>query len=214
MPPEDEAGLRDLLIKSTRVMLFITVPLYALCVAYLEPLIKILTGLKSVEPSTYWVGQALLLATFSSLVTSSCSKRILMMCGWERALLKASLVDAGVNLVASIVLVSRFGVLGVALGTMIPTFFIGWLWIVPLTARFLKISVFEMLASFVAKVWLPLTAALGVLAMISMADPDLWKCGVHRLHVAWDYHVTCPSNDRLAVPEGNSLKRLNSIFIL
>ena len=54
---------------------------------------------------------------------------------------------------------------------MIPTFFIGWLWIVPLTARFLKIGVFEMLALFAAKVWLPLTAALSVLAMILWLTP-------------------------------------------
>ena len=167
----DEAGLRNLLVKSTRVMLFLTVPLYALCASYLEPLIKILTGLKNVETSTYWVGQALLLATFSSLVTSSCSKRILMMCGWEKALLKASLVDAGINLVASIILVSRFGVLGVALGTLVPTILIGWFWIVPLTARFLKIRVWEMLASFVAKVWLPLGAALSALASILWLIP-------------------------------------------
>jgi O-antigen/teichoic acid export membrane protein len=167
----DEAGLRNLLVKSTRVMLFLTVPLYALCASYLEPLIKILTGLKTVETSTYWVGQALLLATFSSLVTSSCSKRILMMCGWEKALLKASLVDAGINLLASIVLVSRFGVLGVALGTLVPTILIGWLWIVPLTARFLKIRVWEMLAAFVAKVWLPLGAALSALAFILWLIP-------------------------------------------
>ena len=119
----DHAGLRDLLVKSTQMTLFLTTPLYGICAVYLEPVIKVLTGLEAVDPSTFWVGQSLLLATYSSLITNSCAKRILMMCGWERELLKISLVDAGINLLASIILVRQFGVLGVALGTMVPTVF-------------------------------------------------------------------------------------------
>ena len=157
---DDRHGLRDLLIKSTQLTLFLTVPLYALCAVYLEPVIKILTGLKSVEASTFWVGQTLLLATFSSLITSSCSKRILMMCGWERRLLKISLIDAGINLVASVILVRRYGVLGVALGTMVPTILLGWFLIVPLTARFLEIGLLEMAGAFVRKIVPPVGSSL------------------------------------------------------
>ena len=163
---KDEAGLRDLLVKSTQLTLFLTTPLYALCAAYLEPVIQILTGLKAVDPSTFWVGQALLLATFSSLITSSCSKRILMMCGWERKLLKMSLADAGINLVASIILVRRYGVLGVALGTMVPTILLGWCWLVPLTARFLKIGLLEMTGLFVRRIVPPVSSSLFTLGAL------------------------------------------------
>ncbi|MEI8341622.1 MAG: hypothetical protein WCH43_08830, partial [Verrucomicrobiota bacterium] len=96
---------------------------------------------------------------------------VLMMCGWERTLLKASLVDAGINLVASLILVFKFGVLGVALGTMIPTILIGWLWIVPITALFLKESIPAMLLSFTAGVHLPVTAALAVLLVLRWLAP-------------------------------------------
>jgi len=167
----DEDGLRDLLIRSERFTLFISVPLYGLCAVYLEPLIRILTGLKQLEPSTFWVGQSLLLATFSSLLTSSCSKRVLMMCGWERSLLKISLADAGINLIASLLLVYRYGVLGVALGTMIPTIAIGWIWIVPLTSRFLKMGLVEMGCAFVQQVWGPILLALTVLALLCWLAP-------------------------------------------
>ena len=167
----DESGLRDLLIRSSRFTLFITIPLYALCATYLEPLIKILTGLKQLDPSTYWVGQSLLLATFSSLLTSSCSKRILMMCGWERSLLKISLADAAINLAASLLLVYRFGVLGVALGTMIPTVVIGWFWIVPLTARFLKLGLVAMWAAFAREIFLPVLSAVATLVLICWLAP-------------------------------------------
>jgi len=172
----DKSGLRDLLITSTQLTLLLTTPLYALCAAYMEPIIKILTGLKIVSPPTFWVGQSLLLATFSSLITSSCSKRILMMCGWERKLLKISIIDATINLVASIILVRRYGVLGVALGTMVPTVLLGWLWVVPLTARFLKVGVLEMIKSIAMKVTLPVFASLfslGVLVRFVPAPPEV-----------------------------------------
>ena len=75
----------------------VTTPLYAFCAAYLGPVIKILSGLKQVDHSTFWVGQALLLATYSSMLTNSCPKRVLVMCGWESQLLKVSATDAALN---------------------------------------------------------------------------------------------------------------------
>ena len=45
----DHAGICDLLFQSSRFTILLTTPLYALCAAYLEPVIKILSGLKQVE---------------------------------------------------------------------------------------------------------------------------------------------------------------------
>lgn len=171
----DIAGLRDLLLRSTQLTLLLTVPLYGLCAAYLEPLIRILTGLKQVDTATYWVGQSLLLGTFSSLVTNSCSKRILMMCGWEKRLLILSVVDATANLGLSLVLVYPLGVLGVAIGTLIPTMLIGWLWVLPLTAKFAEISAGDFLLQTFGAVARPVLAAavcLGLLLWLAPMPPD------------------------------------------
>ncbi|MEZ5413288.1 MAG: MATE family efflux transporter [Opitutaceae bacterium] len=168
---KDNTGLRELLIKSTSLTILLTTPLYALSAAYLEPLVKLLTGLKALDPATFWVGQALLLATYSSLLTNSCSKRILMMCGWERKLLRISLTDATANLILSLILVHRFGVLGVALGTLIPTFVVGWTWVVPLTATFARTGVTAFLAECFGPVVRPLLAGLGVLAALLWFAP-------------------------------------------
>jgi len=167
----DTAGLRDLLIKSSSLTLLLTVPLYALCAAYLAPLVKVLTGLEELPYDTYLVGQALLLATFSSLITNSCSKRILMMCGWEKKLLRISLVDATVNLVLSLILVHQLGVLGVALGTMIPTILVGWLWVLPLTARFAETSLTSFAKEIVGPVFKPVAAGLAALAALVWLVP-------------------------------------------
>ena len=60
------------------------------------------------------------------------------MCGWERKLLRLSLMEAGVNLALSLALVRPFGVLGVAIGTLVPTLLVGWFGIVPLTSKFVE----------------------------------------------------------------------------
>jgi O-antigen/teichoic acid export membrane protein len=167
----DRAGIRDLLIKSSSFTLLLTTPLYALSAAFLTPLVKVLTGLDQLEPDTYLVGQALLLATYSSLITNSCSKRILMMCGWEKRLLRISIVDATANLILSLILVHQFGVLGVALGTMIPTILVGWLWVLPLTARFAQTGILKLIAEISGPVLLPLAAGLSVLATLLWFAP-------------------------------------------
>ncbi|GAA5482018.1 lipopolysaccharide biosynthesis protein [Haloferula sargassicola] len=162
----DKAGLRRLLLSSSRLVFLLVTPCYLLAAAYLEPLIRLLTGLEDVPRETWLVGQALLFATYSSQLTSGSSKRVLMMCGLERKLLAISLVDAGANLGLSIVLAFKLGVLGVALGTMIPTTIIGWCWIVPLTVRQLEIDWKTYLSHHLQGTLVPLGAFAVVLAAV------------------------------------------------
>jgi peptidoglycan biosynthesis protein MviN/MurJ (putative lipid II flippase) len=162
----DQAGICQLLFQSSRFTILLTTPLYALCAAYLEPVIKILSGLQHVDHSTFLVGQALLLATYSSMLTNSCPKRVLVMCGWERQLLKVSATDAALNFLFSLILVFPLGVLGVAVGTLIPTVLVGWLWMLPLTARFAKRSVGAVLKEYFQPVMGPIAGSLAVLAAL------------------------------------------------
>jgi O-antigen/teichoic acid export membrane protein len=139
----DHSGLSDLLLKTSKLTFLITTPLYGLCAVYLEPLIRLLTGLDSVERDTLIVGQVLLFAVFSSQLTNSCAKRILMMCGYEKKLLGLSLLDGGSNLALSLALAFSFGMVGVAVGTLIPTVLVGWLLVLPMALRYLKLGVFD-----------------------------------------------------------------------
>ncbi len=168
---KDQAGLRELLLQGMRLTALLTTPIYGLCVVCLDPLIRILTGLKHVDAETWWVGQTLLFATFSSLVTNSCAKRILMMSGWERPVLYASLVDAALNLVLSLLLVFKLGVLGVAVGTMLPTVLVGWFWLLPITARFCELTVAELARQVMTSILVPLGASLVTLALIYWLVP-------------------------------------------
>lgn len=195
----NHGALRQLLVANTRMTTALVVPLGALCAMYLEPLVRLLTGIRTVEPSTLHVGWALLAAGISQMMTNSVAKRVLMMCGWERKLLWASLADATVNLGLSLLLVPHFGIAGVAIGTLIPTVIIGWLWVLPLAARFAGMSVWH----FCAATYFPALRVIGAAAAVLVAlgwlapagqDADLfalaWRgalLGVVTLAAAWPF---------------------------
>jgi O-antigen/teichoic acid export membrane protein len=201
----DREGLVRLLVASTRMTTALTIPLAALCAAYLEPLVRVLTGLDEVTRPTLATGWLLIGATLSSLLTNSCSKRILMMCGWEKRLLWASVADAVGNLLLSVVLVRYLGVAGVALGTLIPTFLVGVLWILPMTARFADIS----LGSLLSRAYLPgLLAAAAPCALIGLL---LWVApiapGAGIVDLAWRGGIVAVATLGAAWPHLKAMRR-------
>jgi O-antigen/teichoic acid export membrane protein len=119
----------------------------------------------------WWIGQVLLLAMYSSQITNGCSKRVLMMCGEEKRLLLVSLAEAGANVALSIILAYRIGVLGVAIGTMIPTILVGWLWVVPMTVRKLDLSFRSYLSSHLRDTLLPLAVFAAILSGLALWCP-------------------------------------------
>ena len=173
----DESGLRHLLLQSSRLTFLIVTPCYLLSAVYLAPLIRLLTGMASVPQETWWIGQALLLAVYSSQLTSGCSKRVLMMSGEQKSLLWISIAEGLANLVLSIILVFRMGVLGVAIGTMIPTILIGWLWVIPLTIKKLKLPLGRYLTFHLRGTVVPLVVFAVVLAALAITVPTTDKSG-------------------------------------
>ncbi len=179
----DDSGLRKLLLSSSRLTFFLVTPCYLLSAVYLEPLISLLTGMDTVPKETWWVGQVLLFAVFSSQLTNGCSKRVLMMCGDERRLLVISISDAVANVILSVILAFKFGVFGVALGTMIPTTLVGWLWVVPLTVLRLKIPWKTYLLDHLRGTVVPLLAFSAVLTALAIWMPASAKSGF--LELGW-----------------------------
>jgi O-antigen/teichoic acid export membrane protein len=170
----DKTFLRQLLVNGTRFTLMIGTPLYFICAFYMEGLLTILTGDKNPNPETFWIGQVLLFWGYMVLVTQSVSKRIFMMCGHERRLMKFSVGEAALNLALSIGLVLYFkNVLCVALGSLISTMIFGWFFIWPLAAREAEMSCWQLARTVLIPIWLaslPLVAFLLLGRFIPLLD--------------------------------------------
>ncbi len=137
----NHGALRDLLVITTRWAVIIATPLYLLCAFHMGDLLKLLTGDKALPFQTVLTGQVLLFWYFVSIPTHSVFQRIYMMTGHERKLTRLSMTEAALNLALSIALVLIFhGVVAVAIGSLVPTLFIGWVRLWPWLASDAQMS--------------------------------------------------------------------------
>jgi O-antigen/teichoic acid export membrane protein len=185
---KDHDSLSRLVVSTTRLTTLIGLPAYALGVAYMEPLICLVTGLKSIEMETFLVAHFLLLATFSFLLTNSCAKQILLMSGWERPLLRLSILEAVLNLVLCVTLVFQFGVTGVAAGKLIPAICVGWFGVLPLTLKFARMGLGEWVETVFVPVLKPTGASLAILGLLHLLwpisdDPHIIRIAIRGLMV-------------------------------
>lgn len=160
----DRQVLRQLLVDGTRFTVMLATPCYLVCAFYMEGLLRLLT--RESVPTTFWVGQILLLWGYMTVVTQTVAKRIYMMCGYERWLMLLGLGEALLNLGLSIGLVLRFhNVICVALGSLISTMVFGWGFLWPWAARQAELPGWKLARLVFGPTWL---ACLPVLAVIAL----------------------------------------------
>ncbi len=169
----DRAALSDLLVNSMRWSVLIATPLYLLCAFYLDELLQLLTGDRLIARETYLVGQVLLLWFYTTILTHSVSKRIFMMCGHERRLLWLGLGEAIANLALSVTLVLIFrNVAAVAVGSLIPTLYFGWVHLWPWMAREAGMRGWQLFSRTVLPSWaacVPMLVVLVAFQFVTLA---------------------------------------------
>ena len=133
----DAGELRRIMIRGMRFSILAGTPLYILCAAYMDGLIRLLTGLKEADLShqpMFWAGELLVFWYYSLVITHSVFKNMSMMAGQEKRMMRQGVAEAGLNLLLSVGFTfwfrQRFGtewaILGVALGSVVPTVWFGW----------------------------------------------------------------------------------------
>jgi O-antigen/teichoic acid export membrane protein len=134
----DPDALRRMLIEGTRLSLTLVCGLTVCLVGFARPLI------------TRWMGPGfdgavtplyVLAVTGIVLIGQAPLGNILLGTGRHRLVAFASLAEAIVNFVLSVILVRRFGLLGVAFGTAIPVFVVNVFVLAPAVCRQLELRV-------------------------------------------------------------------------
>jgi len=136
----DPAALRGMLIEGTRLSLTLVCGVTVCLMGFASPLI------------TRWMGPGfeasvmplqVLAVTGVILVGQGPLGNILLGTGRHRLVAFASLGEAIANLILSVILVRRFGLLGVAIGTGVPVFIANLFILAPAACRQLGVGVFE-----------------------------------------------------------------------
>lgn len=179
----DGEGLRALVIDSARITFAVVTPCYVLVAFYLEPVARVLTGERTADPRSVAVGQVLLLAVYLALISAACAKRVLMMCGMERRLMWLALGHAATNLALSIVLAQAWGLLGVAVATLVSTIAFDLVLVLPLALRFVRLPLIRYAGHHLRGTLPALIVFALVLAVLAFAFPHGPGDGL--LGVAW-----------------------------
>lgn len=178
----DRGALRDMLVNSMRWTVAVATPLYLVTAMYLEGIIRILTGDPKPASITCLVGH-ILLAWYLCLVTTHLVfKRIFIMAGQERRMMKHGVLEALMNVVLSVVLTLWLrDIRGVALGSLIPTFLLGWGMLWPWAAREAGTGYWELFYRVVVRAWLGCVPLLLVAAGFKFQP--WWESGSNTLLV-------------------------------
>ncbi|MEM7385345.1 MAG: hypothetical protein AAF514_10405, partial [Verrucomicrobiota bacterium] len=166
----DSAGLRDLLMKSSRFMFLFLLPAYLVSACYLEPLILLLANQDSIPREVLIIGHCLLFAIFFSQVVANCGKRILVMSNHEHLLMKLSVAHALSNLILSVLLARYFGLVGVAVATLVTSVIFSGGIILPILLNFSRVGFPEYLAFNLRGTWKGILAlAAAVIGITTLA---------------------------------------------
>ncbi|MBI4596257.1 MAG: oligosaccharide flippase family protein [Candidatus Tectomicrobia bacterium] len=189
---KDSAGLRQIFLSGTRVSLFIATPL-ALCLFYYgEEVINLWIGVS-------YAGSKPILDIFLAVVViwaSLCTAdNMLRGLGKLRFRTFLALVESFCNLTLSIILVKRYGLIGVGLGTLIPMGISGLFIVFPYLCKALDLSWREVLRISIFPAVLPLFFELVLLLVLELVPYEVniitivWRVALSLSAYVFLYHI-------------------------
>jgi hypothetical protein len=129
-------------------------------------MLHLLTGAKTPDRETFWIGQVLLLWSYTSVITHGVTKRIFIMCGHERKLTWLTIAEALLNLTLSVGLILHFrNVLCVAIAALTATLTVGWFFLWPWATREACVDGWQLARLVLFPVWLASVPLIGFLML-------------------------------------------------
>ncbi len=191
----DAQALRTMMINGMRFSVLAATPLYVVTAAYVDGVIRLLTGVKIVTGPMFWAGELLLFWYYSLVLTHWVFKTMFMMAGQERKMMQQGVTEAVCNLALSIGLTIwikhvwgvDWGILGVALGSVVPTFIFGWGFIWGWAAKEAGLGRWALFREVILKTWVA-SVPMALLAAAFRFQP-WWLSGSNTLRVLLESSV-------------------------
>lgn len=136
-----ENKLAKIMIESNRLMGFISTMMFVPLIIFIKPLLKIWLELE--DPDGITVGIILLISMYIIVFFRSTSVKILLMGDNYKKLSVVAIIECAANLGISIILIRYIGIIGVALGTLIPNFLLMIFFNIPIGLKFSGITLKE-----------------------------------------------------------------------
>lgn len=185
----DQLEFQRILIRGMRFSVLIGTPIYVLSAIYMDGIVRLLTGVKHPTGPMIWTGELLVFWYYSQVMTHTVFKNMAMMAGQEKRMMQQSIAESGLNLVLSVGLTwwigahygVDWGILGVALGSVVPTFLFGWGWLWGRAATAAGLSYQELFRRVIWRNWAACLPMLAVVLVFRLQP--LWASGSNTLLV-------------------------------
>ncbi len=172
----DKAGLHAMFTSGLRFSVLAASPVYVLCAAYMDGLIRLLTGVRNPSSEMVWAGQLLLFWYYSLVLTHWVFKRMFMMAGQERRMMWQGVAEAALNVTLSLSLTFWLrSYLGVAWGSVIPTFLFGWGLLWGWAAREVGLSRWQLFRRTILPTWIAILPM--ILVAVGLRNQPWWDSG-------------------------------------
>lgn len=145
----DKEKLQQTMFDSTRITVFICTGVFTVSIPLVRPILY--RWLKVDDETTITLSYILICSMFVLIIFRDTAKHFLLMTGYHRLLTKIAVIEAISNLLLSIIFVKIIGVVGVAIGTLVPNVIISLMIIFPLAAKHSGSSTIP----YLLKVYLP-----------------------------------------------------------
>lgn len=154
----DSGRVGRLLLEATRITAVILIPFVIVLAAWGRDIITMWVGPEYL--SSYPAMVALSIGIFATSLAGA-SSQILIALNKPAFLAKVAITEAALNLIFSILLVKQFGILGVAIGTTVPTFITATIFAMPYAARLSGVGVWHLYRKMIEPALLGLLFAGG-----------------------------------------------------
>jgi len=152
----DKQELSRLLTQSNKIISAIASLLFIPMYLLIEELLYL--WLKIEDNQTILVAKVLLVSMYILVVFRSSMVQILLMNNKHVELMKIGIIEAFTNIVLSVILVHYYGMIGAAIGTLIPNLILALLYNIPVALRYTSITIYRYLFSYL----LPLLIAISI----------------------------------------------------
>ncbi|NQZ56786.1 MAG: polysaccharide biosynthesis C-terminal domain-containing protein [Lentisphaeraceae bacterium] len=150
---EDFAQIKTICYHSTRIVAFLAAGMFTTFFILIEPLLYI--WLKVNDPISITIARITLISVLISVLFRSASFQFLQMAGKHKPMTYLLCIEALINIVLSIILIKHMGIIGVALGTLIPNAIISLFIVFPLFAKFSHTSILH----YIKSIYIPISIA-------------------------------------------------------
>ena len=176
----DKERIKWILLRSSRLTVFIGTGLFVILFLQVKQILFV--WLKITDKNALMIAHIMLISVFLVVLFRSTSFKFLQMAGKHKALSIIMMIECIVNIVLSVILVRLIGVVGVAIGTLIPNIIISLFVIFPLFTRFSSLTPFY----YLKKVYIPafiiaIPSVCIILAGMYYVPPLQW--GIIRLGI-------------------------------